>query len=96
MLKKQAKKFPTTHKFDFRTLRNAENVMDLESLDQHFNKELIELIECITRSDSEKEGSHSALYKIKKNLRIRMIICMTMNPQSCFLQTALGLCFWTP
>ncbi len=94
MLKKQAKQFPTSQKFDFRTLRNATNVLDLESLDQYFNEELIEVIKCITQADSEKEGSHSALYKTKKNLRIRMIIgmlCMTMNPQCCFIQTALGL-----
>ena len=94
LVKEQAKAFPATRSFDYRTFVTEQRVMDDKVLDSFFKPDLIKLVENITTSDHGRYRPHSELYKQTRKMKVRMIVallCNTMNPQSCFMQTFLGL-----
>ena len=84
--------FPTSQNFDFTQIVDKES--SIIELDQYFDKELFALIDTITTSNNSAKHSCSLLYKDLRKARIHMqiaILCLTMNPQCCFLQTITGL-----
>ena len=91
LIRQQISLFPTSKTFDYTCLISEENMMEL---DNFFIPELFTLIDSITTSRNSTKHSSSALYKELRTARIRMVIailCLTMNPQCCFLQTITGL-----
>ena len=63
-------------------------------LGPYFEPQLVEFIDTITRSTNSSKEKSSMLYEDLRCSRVRMIIallCFTMNPQCCFIQTIVGL-----
>ena len=63
-------------------------------LDKYFDPRLVQTISNITRSTNASKDKCSALYEDLRTSRIRMtiaLLCFTMNPQCCFIQTLNGL-----
>ena len=92
LIRKQISLFPTSQNFDFTQIVDKES--SIIELDQYFDKELFALIDTITTSNNSAKHSYSLLYKDLRKARIHMqiaILCLTMNPQCCFLQTITGL-----
>ena len=63
-------------------------------LDSFFDPQLFSLIDTVTKSTNSIRDKPSIFYEHLRHSRIRMIIailCLTMNPQCCFVQTLMGL-----
>lgn len=92
LLRKQISLFPTSKDFDYtKLISNDTNVMEI---DKYFDPELFNFLDTITTSRNSHKHSSSDLYKDLRTARIRMVIaimCNTMNPTCCFLQTITGL-----
>ena len=68
--------------------------MEMDMVDRYFNKDLIDLVDKVTTSDSGRYREQTELYRHTRKMKVRMIIallCNTMNPKSNFIQTFLGL-----
>lgn len=92
MVGEQAAKFPTSGKIDFRTLENDQ--VDEDALQAHFLPNLVQLVDTITTSDHSKYHQVTPHYKDIRELRMWMVIallCLTMNPNCCFIQTLIVL-----
>ena len=90
LIKKQTSRFPISRTFDY-TQVIKDGSMDLGS---YFEPQLVEFIDTITRSTNSSKEKSSMLYEDLRCSRVRMIIallCFTMNPQCCFIQTIVGL-----
>ena len=93
MVGEQAAKFPTSGKFDFRTLVLENDQVDEDALEAHFLPNLVQLVDTITTFDHSKYHQVTPHYKDIRKLIIWMVIallCLTMNP-NCFFQTLIGL-----
>ena len=95
MIKEQANKLPSSREFDYRSLLAQNGGIDEDKLNSYFNKDLLNLVDTITTSDTSKAGHiPSDLYKDTRRIRVKVavgLLCFTMNPTSSFLQTLLGL-----
>ena len=92
MIRKQIDCFPTSKEFDFTGLISKESGQI--ELDAYFDPELFEIIDSITQSKASTKHGISVAYKHLRKVRIQNIIgmlCLTMNPNCCFLQTLNGL-----
>lgn len=90
LIKKQTSRFPISRTFDY-TQVIKDGSMDLGL---YFEPQLVEFIDTATRSTNSSKEKSSMLYEDLRCSRVRMIIallCFTMNPQCCFIQTIVGL-----
>ena len=93
-IKEVASKVSQTRDFDYRKIMNSDGVMDMDKLDCYFNEDFVAFIIKITTSDHGKYRTPSPVYAYTRKMKVRMITALlsnTMNPNSCFLQTFLGL-----
>ena len=89
LIKNQAALFPTSKGFDY-----TQTITDTMNIDRYFDPQLTEIVLTITKSTNATKEKCSALYNDLRTSRIRMVIallCFTMNPQCCFIQTLMGL-----
>lgn len=94
LITKQCSTLPQALTYDYRTLINSDGALDNNELDKHFNIDLCNFVETITKSEKSEHQEHSTSYKNLRKLRIRMIICMlcmAMKPANSFFQTLLGV-----
>ena len=63
MVSEQAAKFPTSGKFDFRTLVLENDQVDEDTLEAHFLPNLVQLVDTITTSDHSKYHQVTPYYK---------------------------------
>ena len=90
LIKKQTSRFPTSRTFDY-TQIIKDGSMELSS---YFEPQLVQFIDTITKSTNSSKDKSSMLYEDLRRSRVCMIIallCFTMNPQCCFIQTIVGL-----
>ena len=91
LVKHQVSRFPNTRNFDYSQLLTEDGVMELES---YYDPKLVSIIDNVTMSTHLSTHSCSKLYRDLRAYRIKMIIsllCFTMDPRCCFLQTLIGL-----
>ena len=94
LISEHAAKFPTSGKFDFRTLVPENDQVDENALEAHFLPNLVQLVDNIITSDYSKYHPVTQHYKDIRKFRIWMVIallCVKMNPNCCFFQTLIGL-----
>lgn len=63
-------------------------------LSSYFEPQLVQFIDTITKSTNSSRDKSSMLYEDLRRSHVCMIIallCFTMNPQCCFIQTIVGL-----
>ena len=93
LIKNQLSCFPTSRDFDY-TQISRDITMELQAF---FDPQLVHFIDTITKSTNASKETSSALYEDLHQSGIKMIIgllCFTMNPQCCFIQTLVGLMFY--
>ena len=84
MVKQQVSRFPNARNFDYSEALTEDGVMELGS---YYDPKLVDTITTSTHSCSK-------LHRDLRAYRIKMIIsllCFTMDPRCCFLQTLIGL-----
>ena len=86
IIKEQVSKFPAGSNFDYS--------VDEAKLDNYYSADLVKFVDTVTVSDWSKSGhKHSELYSDMRKIRIKALLCFTMNPTRCFIQTLLGLVY---
>lgn len=90
LVKKQTFLFPNSKNYNYiQTIKK-----DTMELGTFFDPQLIQIIDTITTSTNASKKTCSPLYADLRSSRIKMIIallCFTMNPSCCFIQTIIGL-----
>ena len=88
-------KLPKSVNFDYRNLIDENDEMNESTLEQYFNKDLVDVIDTITTSRWTDSGhTQTESYKHTRKLRVLTIAAMlsyAMNPKACFFQTLIGL-----
>ena len=91
LIRQQITKFPTSKNFDYTQLVSNDGTLTCE---KYFVPELYNILDACTKSrTATKEGSTTS-HKHTRKTRIQMVIgilCLTMNPACCFVQTMTGL-----
>ena len=92
LIRNQISIFPSSKQFDYTDLISRESTS--MEIDGYFDQELFNLIDLATQSKTFTKHGSSPAYNHLRKARIQMIIgvlCLTMNPSCCFLQTLNGL-----